>query len=150
MEGILNTVLNAGIPNILTLAGIAFLLLAVIGNISGKFEPGNVGRIAAGALGGVLLTVGLVMYGTGFGASQGSRDSRVETATSTVRPTTTAQTADTEAKARAEAEEKARADTQSKALADAEAKRRADTEAKALADADVKRRADAEAKVLDV
>jgi len=44
------------------LCGLAFLAVAVLGNISGKIQPGKEGRIASGVLGPVLIIVGLWMH----------------------------------------------------------------------------------------
>ncbi|HAF45094.1 MAG TPA: hypothetical protein DCK83_09215, partial [Gallionellaceae bacterium] len=45
-------------------AGILFLMIAVLGKIEGKIEPGRIGRIGAAILGAVLIVIGLVMqYG---------------------------------------------------------------------------------------
>ena len=49
------------ISNLLILAGIVFLGVAVVGQITGKIDPGPRGRIAAGIIGGILLVGGLVM-----------------------------------------------------------------------------------------
>lgn len=44
------------------LMGIIFLLIAVLGRIEGKIEPGNVGRIGATVVGVLLTASGLAMY----------------------------------------------------------------------------------------
>ena len=49
---------DAPLANILILAGLAFLGVAVVGKISGKIEPSTSGRIMAGILG-----LGLLVYG---------------------------------------------------------------------------------------
>lgn len=49
---------DAPLANILILAGLAFLGVAVIGKISGKIEPSTSGRVMAGVLG-----IGLLAYG---------------------------------------------------------------------------------------
>jgi hypothetical protein len=43
------------------LAGIIFLMIAVLGKIEGKIEPGRIGRIGAALLGAVLIAIGLIM-----------------------------------------------------------------------------------------
>jgi hypothetical protein len=62
MTDALKTIVGVPIPTILILVGLAFLAIAVIGKVSGKIEPGDVGRVAAGVIGGVLLLVGLGMH----------------------------------------------------------------------------------------
>jgi hypothetical protein len=54
--------LDAPLANICVLAGLAFLAIAVVGNITGKIEPGRVGRIVSGALGLLLLSYGLAAH----------------------------------------------------------------------------------------
>jgi hypothetical protein len=44
------------------LAGVIFLLVAVLGRIEGKIEPGKLGRIGASVVGTILLLVGLAMH----------------------------------------------------------------------------------------
>ncbi|HKB52630.1 MAG TPA: hypothetical protein VKD22_01445, partial [Ramlibacter sp.] len=44
------------------LAGIIFLLVAVLGRIEGKIEPGNAGRVGAAIVGVLLVAMGLAMY----------------------------------------------------------------------------------------
>jgi hypothetical protein len=46
----------------LIVAGLAFLGIAVVGNVSGKIQPGTGGRLLSGLLGLCLLGGGLVMY----------------------------------------------------------------------------------------
>jgi hypothetical protein len=54
--------LAAPVAIIFILAGIVFLLIAVVGNISGKIEPGARGRLASALLGAVLLVSGLALH----------------------------------------------------------------------------------------
>lgn len=54
--------LAAPVAIIFILAGIVFLLIAVVGNISGKIEPGARGRLASALLGAVLLISGLALH----------------------------------------------------------------------------------------
>jgi hypothetical protein len=49
-------------PQLLLVAGIIFLFISVAGEIMGKISSGTNGRIAAGVIGAVLLTTGLIMY----------------------------------------------------------------------------------------
>jgi hypothetical protein len=44
------------------LAGVIFLLVAVLGRIEGKIEPGRLGRVGASIVGSLLLLVGLAMH----------------------------------------------------------------------------------------
>jgi len=53
---------QARMDTLFVLAGLAFLAVAVFGNISGKIQPGKGGRIAAGILGPALIIVGLSMH----------------------------------------------------------------------------------------
>lgn len=62
MKDLFDELLNAKPDALLMVAGLIFLLIAVLGNVAGKIEPGKIGRIVAGALGGVFLLVGLVMH----------------------------------------------------------------------------------------
>ena len=62
MEDLIASLSTAPIANLLILGGLVFLGIAVVGKISGKIEPGKSGRIAAGALGTVLLIVGSIMH----------------------------------------------------------------------------------------
>lgn len=61
MIDVLKSVMAAPLGTLLILAGVAFLAVAVVGNISGKIEPGPVGRIGAAFAGTVLLLVGLIV-----------------------------------------------------------------------------------------
>ena len=58
----INTVIEGPIPNILILAGIAFLLLSVIGNIGAKIVVEPKKQKYAGILGAVFLIIGLGLY----------------------------------------------------------------------------------------
>jgi hypothetical protein len=53
---------GANFENLFVLAGLAFIALALLGDISGKISPGKFGRIASGILGVVLLVAGIVMH----------------------------------------------------------------------------------------
>jgi hypothetical protein len=57
-------IIDAPLSNLCVLAGLAFLAVAVVGNISGKIgiAPDKVGRIAAAVLGSVLLAYGVVTH----------------------------------------------------------------------------------------
>jgi hypothetical protein len=58
VDEIVTHIIDQPLGNLSFLAGIAFLAIAVVGNISGKIQPGKVGRLASGALG-----VGLLFFG---------------------------------------------------------------------------------------
>ena len=61
---LIDKALAAPTGSLLVIAGIVFLLIAVVGNISGKIEPGPTGRIAGGVIGLSLLIGGLTVFGT--------------------------------------------------------------------------------------
>ncbi len=62
MDTIIETIFASPVANLLIVAGLVFLGIAVVGNISGKIQPGTTGRIASGLLGLALLGGGLAMY----------------------------------------------------------------------------------------
>jgi hypothetical protein len=62
MGELIKAVLAAPIANLFIVGGLVFLGIAVVGQISGKIEPGKTGRIASGVLGAILLVVGLVIH----------------------------------------------------------------------------------------
>ena len=62
MEELIQHFIDAPMPNLCVLSGLVFLAIAVVGNISGKIQPGKVGRIAAGILGSLLLIYGVVKH----------------------------------------------------------------------------------------
>ena len=65
MDSIFKAILEAPLPNLLTVAGLIFVALAILGGVSGKFQADKQGRIVAGILGGVLLLAGVYLkYGT--------------------------------------------------------------------------------------
>jgi len=66
MEALIKSVVDAPVANVCVLAGLLFLAIGVVGNISGKIQPGNPGRIAAGALGILLLAYGVATHSTGL------------------------------------------------------------------------------------
>lgn len=59
--------LNAPLPSLLVAAGIIFLGVAIVGEVSGTIQPGKKGRIAGGVVGSILIITGLVMAGGGNG-----------------------------------------------------------------------------------
>lgn len=64
MDEFIKGVLTAPLATLLIVAGILFLFVAVVGNISGKIEPGVKGRIASGVLGFAFVLIGLTMHFT--------------------------------------------------------------------------------------
>ncbi len=62
MKETIGAIFSAPLATILVVAGIVFLLIAVLGAVAGRIDPGKGGRIAAGAIGIVLLAVGLGMH----------------------------------------------------------------------------------------
>lgn len=52
---------QADIPNILVAAGVFFLFISIVGEVSGKFDADTKGRLAGGLLGPVLIISGLVL-----------------------------------------------------------------------------------------
>lgn len=62
MQDILFRLVDVPIARMFVLAAIIFLLIAVLGRIEGKIEPGKMGRIGATIVGLVLMGMGLAMY----------------------------------------------------------------------------------------
>jgi hypothetical protein len=54
--------LNGNLPNIFVLSGVAFLGIAVLGKIAGKFEADKPGRIGAAVTGTCLLVFGIILH----------------------------------------------------------------------------------------
>lgn len=48
MSELITGIFSAPIATLFVVAGMVFLLIAVVGNISGRIEPGAKGRIASG------------------------------------------------------------------------------------------------------
>jgi hypothetical protein len=64
MQDVILKLVDVPMVRMFVLAGIIFLLIAVLGKIEGKIEPGRIGRIGAAILGAVLILIGLIMqYG---------------------------------------------------------------------------------------
>ncbi len=59
---LVKTLLESPVANLFMVAGLVFLGIAVVGDISGKIQPGKTGRILSGLLGIVLVSSGLMMY----------------------------------------------------------------------------------------
>jgi hypothetical protein len=62
MDEFVKSVFTAPVATLLIVAGILFLLIAIVGNISGRIEPGAKGRIASGVLGLTFVLIGLAMH----------------------------------------------------------------------------------------
>ncbi|WP_157654257.1 hypothetical protein [Burkholderia ubonensis] len=62
MGEIVKDVVNAPLATIFVIAGMIFLFVAAVGNISGKVEPGSRGRIISGILGAAFVIVGIILY----------------------------------------------------------------------------------------
>jgi hypothetical protein len=64
MKDVMLQLVDVPMMRMFVLAGIIFLLIAVLGKIEGKIEPGRIGRIGAALLGALLIVIGLIMqYG---------------------------------------------------------------------------------------
>lgn len=61
MQDVILKLVDVPMVRMFVLAGIIFLLIAVLGRIEGKIEPGRIGRIGAAILGAVLILIGLIM-----------------------------------------------------------------------------------------
>lgn len=61
MQDVILRLVDVPMVRMFVLAGIIFLMIAVLGKIEGKIEPGRMGRLGAAALGVILIVVGLVM-----------------------------------------------------------------------------------------
>ena len=72
MLDILKELSQARLDTLFVLFGLAFLAVAVLGNISDKIQPGKEGRIVSGVLGPVLIIVGLWMHGGHTAADEGA------------------------------------------------------------------------------
>lgn len=64
MDEIVKGIFTAPLATVFVIAGVIFLLVAVVGNISGKIEPGAKGRIISGMLGLAFIVIGLSMHFT--------------------------------------------------------------------------------------
>jgi len=53
---------KARMDTLFVLAGLVFLAVAILGNISGKIQPGTGGRIASGIIGPILIAFGLWIH----------------------------------------------------------------------------------------
>ena len=62
MGDLLKVLIESPVANLFIIAGLVFLGIAVVGNISGKIQPGTGGRILSGLVGVTLMGSGLMMY----------------------------------------------------------------------------------------
>jgi hypothetical protein len=61
MQEVITRLVDVPFARMFVLAGIVFLLVAVLGKVEGKIDPGNVGRLGSLVLGVVLMIVGVVL-----------------------------------------------------------------------------------------
>jgi hypothetical protein len=61
MQEVITRLVDVPFARMFVLAGIIFLMVAVLGKVEGKIDPGHVGRIGATILGVVLLIIGVVL-----------------------------------------------------------------------------------------
>jgi hypothetical protein len=61
MQDVITKLVDVPFARMFVLAGIIFLLVAVLGKVEGKIDPGNMGRIGASVLGIILLVVGVIL-----------------------------------------------------------------------------------------
>jgi len=64
MNDIMMRLVDAPIARMFVLAGIIFLLIAVLGKIEGKIDPGNMGRVGAAILGTFMMFFGVFLQNT--------------------------------------------------------------------------------------
>ncbi len=61
MQDVILRLVDVPMVRMFILSGIIFLMVAVLGKIEGKIEPGRIGRIGAAVLGATLILIGLAM-----------------------------------------------------------------------------------------
>jgi hypothetical protein len=61
MQDVILRLVDVPMVRMFILSGIIFLMIAVLGKIEGKIEPGRIGRIGAAILGIALVLIGLLM-----------------------------------------------------------------------------------------
>jgi hypothetical protein len=61
MREVITNLIDVPFARMFVLSGIVFLIIAVMGKIEGKIDPGNVGRVGASVLGIALLIIGITM-----------------------------------------------------------------------------------------
>ncbi len=62
MDEIIKGIFAAPLATIFVVAGMIFLFVAAVGNISGKVEPGSRGRVISGILGTTFVIIGVLMH----------------------------------------------------------------------------------------
>ena len=62
MDELIKAALEAPVANLLIIAGLVFLGIAVVGRVGDRIEPDKTGRMASGGLGALLLVIGLAMH----------------------------------------------------------------------------------------
>jgi len=87
MQDVMVKLVDLPLARMFVLAGIVFLLVAVMGRIEGKIEPGHAGRVGASLIGVLLMAVGLAMY---FLDGDAMRDALREGAARSLAPQTSA------------------------------------------------------------
>jgi hypothetical protein len=78
MQSVISQLVDLPFARMFILSGIIFLLVAVLGKVEGKIDPGQMGRIGASVLGVVLLIVGVLLQFS-------ERDSNIDRLTQQVR-----------------------------------------------------------------
>ncbi|ADE12468.1 hypothetical protein [Sideroxydans lithotrophicus] len=61
MQNVILRLVDVPIARMFVLAGFIFMMIAVLGKIEGKIEPGSFGRIGAAILGAILIAIGISM-----------------------------------------------------------------------------------------
>src|SRR5512142_1334692 len=61
MQDVILRLVEVPMVRMFVLSGLIFLMIAVLGKIEGKIEPGRIGRIGSAVLGVVLILIGLIM-----------------------------------------------------------------------------------------
>jgi hypothetical protein len=61
MREVITNLIDVPFARMFVLSGIIFLIIAVLGKVEGKIDPGSVGRLGATVLGIVMLVIGIAM-----------------------------------------------------------------------------------------
>jgi hypothetical protein len=88
MDQAIEFILQSPIANLFIVAGLAFLGIAVVGNISGKIQPDTNGRILSGLLGCVLIGGGLWLYSHTSSGSPSLQPAEISTSAPSITPET--------------------------------------------------------------
>ncbi|MDH4216132.1 MAG: DMT family transporter [Gallionella sp.] len=89
MREVITSLLDVPFARMFVLAGIIFLIIAVMGKVEGKIDPGNVGRAGAAVLGVLLLFIGITMQYIEIretGLERVAQQSRLQPQNATVAP----------------------------------------------------------------